>query len=349
MSDTRIRVGLMGCGAVADYGHIPAILETGEFALHSIYDPNQEALARIQKKYGVPNACGAVPDFFASGIEAVSITSPAPCHRGNALAAARYRLPVLCEKPLAINRREASEMIAAMKEANASLYAAFCYRFSPCALKIRDLVRAKAIGEVRALRLIYNWDAHGKYTVDDNGQPAVQRRRQERMLEGGPLIDCGTHQIDLAHFWMESPVVSFSAHGAWVEGYEAPDHMWLHLDHANGAHTLVEISYSYHHTARNRRREFVYELIGTAGVIRYDREARSFRMEDTSGTSEFPFASEKSFTGLYAEWARALRAGASGLLASAEDGMRVVEIAQTATEQAMKGRGTGERPPIGMT
>jgi hypothetical protein len=38
---------------------------------------------------------------------------------------------------------------------------------------------------------------------------------------------------------------------------------------------MVEVSYSYHHTTREGRAEFLYELIGTAGVIRYDRERRS--------------------------------------------------------------------------
>jgi len=38
--------------------------------------------------------------------------------------------------------------------------------------------------------------------------------------------------------------VRFSGHGAWVDDYEAPDHVWLHMDHASGAHTTVEVSYS---------------------------------------------------------------------------------------------------------
>ena len=126
------------------------------------------------------------------------------------------------------------------------------------------------------------------------------------MLEGGPMVDCGTHQIDLALFWLGSPVTRFSSHGAWVEEYQAPDHMWLHMDHANGAHTMVEMSYSYHHTSKNATSEFVYELIGTEGVIRYDRSARRFAMESVEGSQTFEFHPEKSFAGMYAEWARAL-------------------------------------------
>jgi predicted dehydrogenase len=328
----------MGCGAVADYGHIPAIQETPCLELDAIYDPAGDAARRMQEKFRVPHAYTDADAFFKSGIDAVSITSPAPCHRQNVLDAARHGLPVLCEKPLAMNAAEAGDMIAAMKGSGLSLYTAFCYRFSPCALKIRELVKASAIGDIRSLRLIYNWNVHGKYVTDAQGHRTIQQRREGRMLEGGPMVDCGTHQIDLAMFWLNSEIVRYAGHGAWVDDYEAPDHMWLHMDHASGAHTVVEISYTYHHTSKNAHSEFVYELIGTEGVIRYHREARCFTMENVTGLHELEFHREKSFPGLYAEWASALATGQSDLLTSAEDGMRVVEIARTTTDEAIRNR-----------
>jgi len=326
------RIGLMGCGMVAQYGHIPAIQAAPGLTLHAVFDPNEENLRRTQARFGIPHGFTDEEAFFKCGLDGVGITSPAPCHHANVLQAATHRLPVLCENPLATNRAEAEEMIAAMKAAGVTLYSAFCYRFSPAALKIRELVRGGAIGKVRSLRLIYNWSLHGKFTTDAAGNRIIQKRREDRMLEGGPMVDCGTHQIDLAGFWLGSPVRSFSGHGAWVDDYEAPDHMWVHLGHENGAHTVVEISYSYHHTAKNMRSEFTYELIGTGGVIRYNREAESFSMENGEGRQEFPFAPEKNFELMYAEWGKALVSGESALLATAEEGLRVVDIARKATD-----------------
>ncbi|MEZ0296670.1 MAG: Gfo/Idh/MocA family protein [Candidatus Methylacidiphilales bacterium] len=332
------KIGLMGCGVVAQYGHLPAIVQTPGLQLHALYDPFEEPLHASRKQFGAPHAFTSAEEFFASGIEAVTITSPAPFHKDNVLLAAKAGLPVLCEKPLAIDRAEADEMIAAMSAAGAPLYAAFCYRFSPSALEIRRLVKVGAIGSVKSLRLIYNWGLHGKYTTDSTGNRILQGRRVGRMLEGGPLVDCGTHQIDLAMFWLGSPIVRYSGHGAWVDDYEAPDHVWLHMDHACGAHTVVEVSYTYHHTAKQAKSEFVYELIGTRGVIRYDRQAQTFTVENDEGTQSLPFHTEKSFEGLYAEWSLSLATGTSALLTSAEDGTIVTEIARVTTDQVIASR-----------
>jgi len=102
-------VGLMGCGAVADYGYVPAIQKSKNLVLYALYDPNAEVITHIQKKYNVAKAFTNVDEFFASGIKAVSITSPASEHKENILSAAQYKLPILCEKSLAMNNQEASD------------------------------------------------------------------------------------------------------------------------------------------------------------------------------------------------------------------------------------------------
>ena len=334
----KTKIGLMGCGAIAQGRHIPAIFDTEGLELHAVFEPHEGRRARAKEDLGVPHVFSEPEPFLESGIEAVSVVSPAPFHRDNVLGAARHRLPVLCEKPLAMTSADASRMIEAMKEAGAPLFTAFCYRFSPAALRIRDLVRERAVGDVRSVRLVYNWGALGKYEAGPDGRPVLRPLREGRMREGGPLFDCGTHQVDLAWFWLGSEVVRFAGHGAWVDDYEAPDHVWVHMEHANGAHTTVEVSYSYHHTSKRTRSEFVYELIGTEGVIRYDRNRRSFTMENGRGSQVFPFHREKNFAGMYGEFAQLLRTGRSSLLATAEEGFRATEIALGATEQAMARR-----------
>jgi predicted dehydrogenase len=330
------KIGFMGCGVIATHGHLPAILETPGLDLTSVYDPDPVQLSRFRERY--PSATGYTNSdaFLRSGIDAVAITSPAPRHLENVRDAARYGLDILCEKPLAMQDGEIVEMIRIAREAKLTLAAAFCYRFSPVALRIKDLVANGAIGQVRALRLIYNWDLHGRYEIDENGGRILSPRRVGRMLEGGPMVDCGVHQMDLARWWTGSEYVRYQASGAWIEEeFEAPDHMWLNLDHENGTHTAVEMSFSYTHTAKEPLAHFSYHLIGTDGLIRYDRDNWHFEMRTPHGTEYMQGASEKNFTGMYHAWRDALESGIPGDLPSAEDGLLVTRIARAATEKVI--------------
>lgn len=334
------RIGLMGCGVVGQYGHIPAILETPGLELAAIFDPNPAQFDRIRERH--PNvACftDAEAFFQQGGFDAISVTSPAPNHLENVKMAAQHGKHVLCEKPLAMRDDEICEMIQIADDAGILLVTALCYRFSPVALRIKQLIAEGAIGKLRAMRLIYIWNLHGKYETGWSGEQIVSPRRVGRMLEGGPMVDCGVHQIDLARWWTGSEVVQQSASAAWVdEEWEAPDHMWLHMDHANTVHTAVEMSFSYTHTAAEPISHFSYHLIGTDGLIRYDRDGWHFEIRNSHGTQFLPGADEKNFSGMYAEWREALESGNPGNLPTARDGLAVTRIARSATDSVIEQR-----------
>lgn len=320
----------MGCGHVATYGHLPAIAATRGLTLAALYDPNPAAAQAASQAFGAP-AFTDEAAFFATDLDAVVVTSPAPAHLDNIRAAAAHKLHVLCEKPLAMTQDDIRQMIAIMHAAKRQLFTAFCYRFSPAALKIKRLLEARAIGDLRSLRLIYIWTCHGKYAKDARGRICINARREGRMLEGGPMVDCGVHQIDLARWWA-GEVAASTSHGAWVDEYAAPDHMYLHMDHAAGAHTMVEISYSYSHTAKDRLAHFSYHLIGTEGLIRYDGDTKTFELRNRKKTIDLGYAPEKNFDGMYKAFAQFLKTGNPGDLPTADDGLAATQIARTATD-----------------
>lgn len=130
--------------------------------------------------------------------------------------------------------------------------------------------------ELRSLRLPYVWNLHGKKIQNERGEWVENERRVGRMLEGGPMVDCGVHQIDLARWWMGREVARWQSTGAWIENYQAPDHLYLHLDLESGAHTCVEMSFSFGHTALEPRPYFAYFLIGTDGVLSFEGETGVF-------------------------------------------------------------------------
>lgn len=163
------------------------------------------------------------------------------------------------------------------------------------------------------------------------------------MEEGGPLVDCGVHQIDLARFWTGSEVKRWSVAGAWVDEYEAPDHVWLHMEHEDGTYTTVEMSYSFCHTAAEPLTHFTCRLIGTEGLIHYDLERSIFEVRHSSGTRKIAHGPVKNFEGMYDAFARALAAGGSTELPTAQDGLAAVAISRGATDELIRLRRAGIR------
>jgi len=279
------------------------------------------------------------------------------------MLAAKHRKHVLCEKPLAESEEDGRKMAEAMKRADRILVLGFIYRFSDMGNKVRELVGNGAIGEPRSLRLVYIWDGHGKYirtekpglvipSEKSGSSRRVENLRRDRfMREGGPMIDCGVHQIDLARWWLSSDVARFTGHGTFIDDdYEFPDHIYIHMDHESGAHSMIESSFSYGHTAKDPQVHYRFEVIGTDGVVRFHRDTMSFELAQPSGTTKFEFQPEKNFEAMYAQFRNAIRTGDIGTFATAEDGIVATAITREATSQVKKrtpspgtpGEGRGE-------
>ncbi|HTQ09435.1 MAG TPA: Gfo/Idh/MocA family oxidoreductase [Fimbriimonadaceae bacterium] len=338
-----MRLGLIGCGNVAEFGHLPAILSTPGLELTALLDPVPGRAEDYARRFG-GKAFTSSDAFFKERLDVVTVTSSAPAHLQNVLEAAKHGVHVMCEKPIAMTDREGARMVAAMKKAGKEFFVGFCYRFSPVAQQIRRWVAEGVVGEIKCVRLVYIWGLHGQYMQDPDGKWIESPYYLGRMVEGGPLVDCGVHQIDLARWWLRSDPANWSSAGAWVTGYEAPDHVWLHMYHANGATSTVEVSYSYGHTARNPRNVFTYELIGEGGVIRYDRDGYILEARHGQGVLTAPGASEKNFPGMYAALVERLNGG-DVEMPTAEDAIMATKIARRAVESAIASR-TGPTPPV---
>jgi len=326
------RIGVMGCGVVADYGHLPAIVGTPGLELVAVFDPIAASAEKAAKRFGT-KAYTNQEAFLDCGLDAVLVSSPVPFHKENVFAAAERGLHILCEKPLGMDDDEVQAMIDFCAAKKVGFATGFVYRYAPVSQKIREWVRDGSIGEVRALRLSYVWELHGRYDQATDGTWRENPRWRGRMLEGGPMVDCGVHSIDLARWWLGKDVVRSHGVGAWVaDGYEAPDHMWLHLDHQGGAHTAVEMSFSYGFTAKDPAPLFTYDIIGTGGTIRYDRNGWVFERRNGEGTLRAPGSSEKDFPAMHAAFARALLTGDWSQMPSGEDGLEATRLAREATE-----------------
>ena len=140
------RIGLIGCGDVARFGHVPAIHRTPELELVAHFDPNPRQAASLTEIAPHSKAFSDQSKFFDENLDAVVICSAAGAHKENLFAAAAKGIHVLCEKPLAITDKDAVDMVQEMERVKRQLFTGFVYRFSPVAMQIRDWVRSNAAG-----------------------------------------------------------------------------------------------------------------------------------------------------------------------------------------------------------
>jgi predicted dehydrogenase len=139
----RLRVGVVGCGTVAQIMHLPYLRSLPElYEIAAICDLSPSLLGYIGEQYGVPEN-QRYTDYHplvASSVDAVLVLS-AGSHAPQCIAAARAGKHVLVEKPLCFTLREADEIIEAVKQAGVKLMVAYMKRYDPGYRYAQQLVK----------------------------------------------------------------------------------------------------------------------------------------------------------------------------------------------------------------
>ena len=140
MSDTEAtRLALVGCGAVAEMYHLPALqrLESsGRLQVSAVFDANRELQS--------------LDELSAQGIGLTVVASPPGFHEDHVVAALRAGSSVLCEKPMAVTVAAAESMAAVAAETGRVLCVGLIRRFCPAAQAIRSMIIGRRMGAVRS-------------------------------------------------------------------------------------------------------------------------------------------------------------------------------------------------------
>lgn len=130
------------------------------------------------------------------GVDALVLCLPTHLHEAYTLKALKSGLHVLCEKPMALDRKQCESMIAASNAENRRLMVAHCLRFWPEYLFLRDCIAAGRFGRLLSLNM---WRLSGMPSWSSDNwllDPA---------LSGGPLVDLHIHDVDFALFILGLP------------------------------------------------------------------------------------------------------------------------------------------------
>ncbi|MBO4220525.1 MAG: Gfo/Idh/MocA family oxidoreductase [Clostridia bacterium] len=185
-----IRVGIIGCGGIANGKHIPGILAIEGVEIVALCDIILEKAEKTKERHGLVNA-KIYQDYKEllkdESIDDVQICTPNRSHSFITIDSLEAGKNVMVEKPMAINAAEAKKMLDAANRTGKSLTVAYQNRQKPEMRYLRDEVKAGTFGD------IYYAQATA---IRRRGVPTWGVFMNEYEQGGGPLIDICTHSLD---------------------------------------------------------------------------------------------------------------------------------------------------------
>ncbi|MFJ6536995.1 Gfo/Idh/MocA family protein [Paenarthrobacter sp. NPDC091711] len=193
-SDGTIRWGILGTGFIA--GLQTKDLKENGFTVQAVGSRSLESSKGFAEQYGIATAHGSYEDLVADPlIDVVYIATPHPMHHENALLALNAGKHVLVEKSFTMNAREAQDIVDLAESKGLVALEAMWTRFLPHMIRIRELIAAGTIGEVRKVVA-----SHNQSLPQD---PA--HRLNDPALGGGALLDLGIYPISFAFDILGTP------------------------------------------------------------------------------------------------------------------------------------------------
>jgi predicted dehydrogenase len=193
---SKLRVGLVGCGAVSTIYHLPALRRMEDVRVTGVVDVDGAWARKVAKRFAVPFCSSNYADLCGR-VEAVLIATPNATHSKIATDFLEQGIHVLCEKPLAISSADAEGMIAAANKNGARLMAGQSRRFGSNILLARQMISSGNFGAIRRLSASLGGDYRAWKARTDY-------RSHRELAGGGVLMDIGIHLIDMAIWFLGS-------------------------------------------------------------------------------------------------------------------------------------------------
>ncbi len=295
MAERKVRIGIIGCGGIANGKHMPSLKKIPEVEMVAFCDIIPERAAASAAKFGTPDA-KVYEDYKEllkdKTIEVVHVCTPNRSHSFITVDALNAGKHVMCEKPMAINSAEAKKMLDAAKASGKKLSIGYQNRQAAENQYAKEYCDEGNLGE------IYFAKAHA---IRRRAVPTWGVFLNEYEQGGGPLIDIGTHSLDLTLWMMNNYKPKYcvgttyhklnndtrtaNAWGDWdPEKFTVEDSAFGFVVMENGATVILESSWALNTL---EVRETRYQLCGTkqgldtfTGKVRINgvKNGRAFEM-----------------------------------------------------------------------
>lgn len=206
--DRRLRVGVLGCGPIAQAAHFESCTKASNADLYAICDVADDLRGRMAATHAPQKAFADYDDMLADpDLEAVIIATSDSFHVPAAIRALEAGKHVFCEKPVATSIEAVEELKRSVKASGKVLQIGHMKRFDPGLEAAADFIR-DGMGEMVALKAWYCDSTH-RYPMTDAVQPLMVSSANARKPSGDPKADLdryymlahGSHLVDTARFF----------------------------------------------------------------------------------------------------------------------------------------------------
>lgn len=277
------KIGIIGCGKIAQVRHIPEYAANPDAELAGYFDLNLERAELLAQQYG-GKAFASYQDLLADpSIDAVSVCTANSSHAEISIAALHAGKHVLCEKPMATTQADCDAMVQAAEESGRYLMIGQNQRLAKAHVKAKELIDSGLIGEIISFRTTFGHGGPETWSVDPGKSTWFFDKNRAAM---GAMADLGIHKTDLIHYLTGDHVVETTARlvtmdkrGADGELIGVDDNAICIYRLSKGALGTMTASWTFYGAEDNST-----ILYGTRGIMRiYDDPTYAIQVSNLAG------------------------------------------------------------------
>ena len=371
----RIRLGMVGGGQGAFIGAVHRIAsridDQYELVAGALSSTPKKAIASAleigiaaDRAYGSFEEMAKAEGKRTDGIEAVAIVTPNHMHAPAAKAFLKAGVHVISDKPLALNVKEAKELVALTKKTGLIFAVTHNYTGYPMVRQAREMIAAGELGDLRLVQVEYAQDWLTEALEKTGQKQAAWRSDPKQSGAGGALGDIGTHAYNLASFVTGLTTDTLLADlTAFVKGRKLDDNDAVLLRFKGGAKGMLWAS----QVAPGNENGLTLRVYGTKGGISWRQEDPNYLWVTPFGQpprritrggagsgaaagrvtrvpSGHPEGYLEGFANIYDDVARAIHAARDGspldpavVFPTVEDGLKGMQFIEAAVKSSAKG------------
>lgn len=227
IKDRKIRIAIVGCGRISK-NHFGSMEELdSEFELVAVCDSNITVLDEHSLKYNVPGYSSIDELLEKENLDAVSLCTPSGIHASQTIKAAKAKVNVITEKPMATKWDDGLAMVKACDEANVRLFVVKQNRRNSTLQLLKKAATEKRFGKIHMVHMNVFWTRPQEYY-----DRALWSGTWD--MDGGAFMNQATHYADLLH-WVVGPVEKVHAMTSTHRDIDVEDTGVVNFKWRNGA------------------------------------------------------------------------------------------------------------------